>query len=256
VNRFVLWAVLALMLHAVPAVAQTTDPPIQFMSRYQFRLGAEHLSGDDERFVWDTNFGGEVDLLDYGRGRATFVANYQAILGEEFRNFDPNQGNYILGGSVSMRFASVEVAGVFHHTSRHLSDRPKRPPVDWNMFGGRVRARTTRGALESDARLDIRGVVQKSFVDYRWELDGGVRNLYRVAPAFALVSEINLRLVGVDGTQDRGGQTGFRAEGGVRVDGRAGAIEVFVAAERRVDPYPLEFGTETWLMAGFRLVSR
>ena len=50
-------------------------------------------------FVWDTNFGGELDVVDYGTGRATFVANYQAILGDEFRHFDPNQGNYILSGS-------------------------------------------------------------------------------------------------------------------------------------------------------------
>ncbi len=43
-------------------------------------------------FVWDTNFGGELDVIDYRTGRATFVANYQAILGDEFRHFDPNQG--------------------------------------------------------------------------------------------------------------------------------------------------------------------
>jgi len=30
---------------------------------------------------------------------------------------------------------------------------------------------------------------------------------------------------------------------------------LFVAVERRIDPYPLEFGTTTWMTAGFKLVS-
>ncbi len=33
-------------------------------------------------------------------------------------------------------------------------------------------------------------------------------------------------------------------------------MEFFVAAERRIDPFPVEFGTVTWLKAGFRLLSR
>ena len=67
---------------------------------------------------------------------------------EEFRQFDPNQGNYTLEGSGSVRAGPIEVAGVFHHVSRHLSDRPKRFPVDWNMIGGRIRAATARGRSE------------------------------------------------------------------------------------------------------------
>jgi hypothetical protein len=51
-------------------------------------------------------------------------------------------------------------------------------------------------------------------------------------------------------------QTGFRAEGGVRIEGRGAASELFVAGERRIDPYPLEFGHATWFTAGFRLLSR
>jgi len=54
----------------------------------------------------------------------------------------------------------------------------------------------------------------------------------------------------------RGGPNGFRAEGGVRFEGSGGAVELFVGAERRIDPYPLEFGTATWMTAGFRLLSR
>jgi hypothetical protein len=77
-----------------------------------------------------------------------------------------------------------------------------------------------------------------------------------VASRLALVASGEVQVLGVDGTRDRGTQFGFRSEGGVRIEGRAAAAELFVAGERRIDPYPLEFGHETWVSAGFRLVSR
>jgi hypothetical protein len=60
----------------------------------------------------------------------------------------------------------------------------------------------------------------------------------------------------VDGTAGRGGQTGYRAEGGFRFEGAGGAVELVAGVERRIDPSPLEFGTATWMTAGFRLLSR
>jgi hypothetical protein len=32
----------------------------------------------------DTNFGGEVDVVDYGVGRATFTGNFESVLGTSF----------------------------------------------------------------------------------------------------------------------------------------------------------------------------
>jgi hypothetical protein len=242
---------------ARPAAAQTPpkapSPSIGFLSGMLFRVGAEHLSGDDQRFIWDANFGADLDLVDYGAGRLTFVANYQVILGDEFHAFDANQGNYILAGAASVRAAGYELAGVFHHESRHLSDRPKRAPVDWNMAGGRVSRAFVRGETHIETRADLRGVVQKSFVDYTWEFDSAVRARVPLAPRVAAVAAGGFRLRGVDGTVDRGTQTGFRAEAGVRVQGLAGAAELFLAAERRIDPYPLQLSTATWVTAGFRL---
>jgi len=251
---------LLMLCAAVPAAAQSTaDPPpssgVTFIPRYAFHLDAEHISSDDERFVWDANYGGELDVVDYGAGRFTFFANYQVITGEEFRAFDPTQGNYILGGRVSYRMRGTEVAAVFYHQSRHLSDRFKRQAVDWNMFGGRVTHPVSAGRLALDPRVDIRGVVEHSFVDYRWEVDGGVHARYPLVPHIALVGDADVRLIGVDGSGDRGTQTGARGEAGVRFEGRAGAIELFVAGERRIDPYPLALGTMTWFSAGFKLVS-
>jgi hypothetical protein len=246
---------------AAPVAAQTPDPPtaprsVEFLSRVLFHMSAEHLSGDDERFIWDADFGGELDLIDYGAGRGTFVANYEAMLGDEFREFDPNQGNYILEGSASRRFPGVEVAGVFYHQSRHLSDRPKVNAIDWNMLGVRVRGERGVGAARLDARADVRGVLKKSYVDYRWELDARVRSDVPIRPRVGFLAGGGVRVLGVDGSTGRGTQAGFRAEAGVRVDGRAGAVELFAAAERRIDPYQLEFGTVTWSTFGFRLLSR
>lgn len=244
---------------AAPLAAQTAapSPAVEFIPRAAFHMSAEQFFGvDDRRFRYDTNFGGELDVIDYGAGRLTFAANYQAILGDELRKFDPNQGNYILEGSLSARLQSLEIAGVLYHQSRHLSDRPKDFPVDWNMLGVRVRRALLLGATHLDARADLRRTFLRSYVDYTWELDGRVRADYVIRPGIGVLAAGAFRHLGVDGSRDRGSQSGFRAEGGVRFDGRAGAIELFAATERRIDPYQLEFGAETWATVGFRLLTR
>lgn len=253
-SRGVLLA-LALTLLAAPASAQSTASSA-FLPRFDFWVAMEHLSHDDPRFVWDAKWAAELDLIDYGVGRLIFAAEYQTILGEEFRIFDPNQGNYMLEGSGSVRLGAVEAAAVFHHISRHLSDRPKRFPVDWNMIGGRVLTSLERGRAELRARADLRAVIQHTYVDYEWELDSEAAARVRVRPRVAMVALGQVRVLGVDGSRGRGTQYGLRGEGGVRLDGSAAALELFVAAERRIDPYQLEFSATTWLSAGFRLTSR
>jgi hypothetical protein len=251
VKRRVVMA-LALVASAAPAGAQTI-----FLSRTAFFVSAEHLSGDDPRFVWDAHFNGSVDLVDYGAGRVTFDADYEVVLGEELRPFDTNQGNYILAGSASRRLGAYEIAGVFHHESRHMADRPKRDPVDWNMVGMRVqREFAAGGGHRLDARIEARGVVQKSFVDYRWELAGRLRHQSPLAARLELVLGVGVQVLGVDGSAGRGTQVGVRSEGAVRFDGRAAAAELFVAAERRVDPWPLTHSTASWIAVGFRLLTR
>ncbi len=239
-----------LLVLAPPATAQT------FLPRYAFHLDAEHLASDDVRFSWDADLGGDLDILDYGVGRATFLANYQVVVGNQFRRFDANQGNYVLEGALSARARRIELATVFHHVSRHLSDRAKRQAVDWNMLGARVTSAGTAGRLTLRGQLDARGVLEKASVDYRWEITGAVGTDYEIRPHVMLVAASDLRLLGTDGTRDRGTQVGGRGEAGIRLDGAAGAVELFVAAERRVDPYPTEFYTDTWVTAGFRLRSR
>jgi hypothetical protein len=257
--------VLALVVSAISAGAQTVPSPqapqqegestVAFLPRFDFRVSMEHLFSEEMRYVWDANFGGEIDLVSIGRTRATFVANYQTILGNEFRAFDPNQGNYILEGSVSTRARAIDVAGVFHHVSRHLSDRPKRFPVDWNMVGGRIGGGGRHERVEYEARADLRGVIQHTFVDYRWELDTEAGARVALRPRVALLATGAWRAIGVDGSRARGTQHGFRGEGGVRLAGGSATLDLFVAAEQRVDAYQLEFSTVRWLTAGFRISS-
>ena len=254
---------LAVVLCASTAAAQQTSDDdqreparVQLLPRSEFRLSAEHISVESLMFVWDMNFGGELDVIDYRTGRLSFVANYQAILGDEFRHFDPNQGNYILSGSATLRKRGVEVAGVFYHQSRHLADRTNLVAVAWNMMGGRIERSVTTGRARIDGRVDVRGVVAKAFVDYTWEIEGAVRSDVQIRPSVGVLFAGTLRRVGVDDSQNRGDQTGFRGETGVRFEGRRGAMEFFLAAEQRIDPSPLQFGTARWASVGFRLLSR
>jgi len=123
----VLASAIILVACAVPATAQNRGPRVSFLPQSEFGMSAEYLGGsDDDRFRWDANFGGELDLVDYTRGRMIFFANYEAILGEELQVFDPNQGNYVLEAAGSYRFGRNELFGVVHHASRHLRGRPKR----------------------------------------------------------------------------------------------------------------------------------
>ena len=246
---------------AAPAYADDGDVPpppvrIRFMPRYDFHLSADRLSSGDPRFVWDTNFGGEVDLVDYGIGRATFTGNFESVLGNEFRSFDPNQGNYLLDNSLSLREHGLEAAALFHHTSRHLSDRFKRAPVAWNMFGVRVQRAVAGRGIAIHVKGDLLRSLVKNNVDYDWEANSDVHVAVPLRAALSFVSAARLQLIGVDATQHRGTQTGGRAEAGVRFAGEKGAIELIVAAERRIDPYPLELSTLSWVSAGFRFVSR
>lgn len=253
-----LLALLACASASVRAQAPAAEPPprIEFLPRFAFYLSAAHLSSDDEQYVWDANYGGAIDLVDYRLGRGTFYANYQAILGEQLRSFDPNQGNYILGGRGSIRWRGMETALVFHHESRHLSDRPKVAPIDWNMVGARVTAPWAIRSVALSARADVRRAVMKSSVDYTWEIDAGMAGRYPLASRVAIVGDVGVRRLWVDGTRDRSAQHGVRGEAGVRLEGPGAAVELFVAGERRIDPSPLAFGVAHWFSAGFRLVNR
>jgi hypothetical protein len=237
----------------------TPPPRPDFLTRYEFHLTtAKFLHQDDERqrFWWDAHYGGSADLIDYVLGRASITIDYEAVMGHEYRPFDPNQGNYTLEGSMSGRVSGTEIVAVFHHVSRHLSDRPKQQAVAWNTFGLRVLRSGTLAGVTADVDVDVAHTVQKSFVDYTWVSSLDLQLRRPITSRTGLFARGSGRMFSVDGTVLRGRQVGGLIEAGIRVAGSGGVLEVFAGFERRIDAFPLEREPRDWGLAGFRLVSK
>lgn len=249
---------LLLLMAARPVAAQPAQAAAPgFLTVYRFHLNAASIATDDERFGWDVDFGGDLDLIDYGAGRLNFLVNYEAILGDEFRGFDPNQGNYTLDFSSSVRVGGGEIAAVFHHVSRHFSDRPKRFAIDWNSVGVRAAHRAVDGRVQVDSHARYERINKRSFVDYAWEAGAGAAVRYAVGRRWTVIGAGEIAWVGIDrdlSARDR--QTAGRVEGGMRLTGRGGALELFVAYERRVDAHPIDRETRKWALVGCRLLNR
>ena len=249
---------------AGPAEAQAPVPTPSaapaspdFLTHYNFHLSADALASGNERFSWQTHFGGDLDLIDYVAGRLNFLADYEAVLGSEFRRFDPNQGNYTLEGSASVRARDVEIAGVFHHVSRHLSDRPKRFAIAWNVIGVRALRRFSASGSTVDVQGSVARVLQRSFVDYAWTGDADVVVRRPMSARVGVFAHGAAQLVGVDpAVAGRGMQRAGRLEAGVRFSGRAGGVELFAGFERRTDADPIDRAPQHWAFAGFRFVSQ
>ena len=224
------------------------------MTRFDFEILANALSGDDPHFSWDTHWAGNFDLVDYVYGRLTFDADYQAILGNEFRPFDPYQSNYYLSVAASYRHGSDEYALMFHHVSRHLSDRPKRDPIAMNAWILRLLKRIEQRGATIDVTGEIGPVVARVWMDYNWlgNVDVVVRR--PITPMVGFFARGFGETYGVDeDVAGRGQQWGTRLEAGVRLSGRGGALDLFAGFERMIDADPLDRVTRQWALAGIRL---
>jgi hypothetical protein len=255
---------LALALAGVPARAQ--EPPQRppswsgrngLLTGYAFTLGLETLSGDDPRYQWDFDLGGQVDVLRVGPGRVNVSVNFEGVLGEILQRFDPIFNNYTidtLGGATTH---GVELAAVFHHVSRHLGDRPKPFGIAWNMLGIHAMWRGRPGGLSLQARGWAQGTVNAYFVDYLGEVGADVLAERVLNDKVSFVARGTVDAMFIDGSKSqRGTQTGGRVEGGLRLSGTGAAVEFYVAADRRIDADPFEQRPETWALVGMRLVNR
>lgn len=258
-HRRLLGLLTGLILSASGAYAQDEIPAkAQFMNRYDFHVSMRALSNSDRRFDWIGDVGGEMDVIDYVKGRATFLAEYEVVLGDELRPFDPNQGNYTFEGSTSWRLGKTEVAGVFHHLSRHLSDRAKVPAVAMNSLEGRVLRRFLAGKTVIDASGGFGKVVENAFLDYSWRGSGQLAASHALKGPLDWYGRGSIEIFGTDpaiaGRTDA--QTNGRVESGLRVNGKRGRIEVYAGWEHRADAHPLERTGRNWAYGGFRLSAR
>lgn len=246
----------AAALTAATSQTSSTSSAPQFLSEYHVRIGASRFARGDDRFTWDARFNGDVDLFQYGRGRINFMAEYEVVLGNELRAFDPNQGLYTLDLRITRRFGANEVAGLFHHVSRHLSDRPKTEAIDWNAIGAELSRSQTVGPIQTESLLRGDWIVRRAYADYTWEFGSRVRFRWPMRPRVALIGEGSLDFVGTDRTiAGRKTQDSAYVEAGARLAGSAGSLDLIVAFERRIDADPLIRGTKSWALLGFRLVT-
>ena len=233
-----------------------------FFPRYDFQLEANILSGDNgKEFRWDTHFGGEFDVMNYVKGRATVVTDYEAVLGSELRPFDPNQGNYILEPAFSWFVGKNELSFVFHHVSRHLSDRPKTYAIAMNEIEGRY-LRKFEVAPHTSVSVRVGGgkLVQHSQVDYTWGMDWDIMAKHAMNPHVEIYGRTNGEMFAIDPlirlTPDRGAQHTTRVEVGTRINGTKADLELFLGAEHRLDASPVDFIPVSWAIAGFRIASK
>jgi len=262
-----------------PLVAPAPPAP-EFFTRFDFHLTAAWL-GDSpptitapavpplspsaaalyaaaHRYSFDTHWGGSLDFVDYVLGRTALIIDYEALIGDEFRLFDPNQAIYTLEVSSSVRVGyDSEVVGVFHHVSRHLSDRANRQAVAWNAAGVRWLKQYSRPTTTLDVDAELTRVVARAFVDYNWIGELGLSLRRPLNGRVAVFAQGAARMFTVDGSvPNRSTQTGGVAEAGIRLRGTGGVLELFAGVEKRVDAYELEREPERWVLAGFRLLSR
>ena len=260
--------VFAGLVRVTPALAQQSGPqPLEgpaehfgFLSRYDFQLEANVLSGDDgKQYRWDTHFGGEFDVINYVKGRVTVVTDYEAVLGSELRPFDPNQGNYILEPAMSWFVGKNEVSFVFHHVSRHLSDRLKTYSVAMNILEGRyLRKFEVAPSTSVSIRSSVGKLAQHSQVDYTWTVDWDVMLRHRMNPHLELYGRTNGEVFGLDPLirGRTGTQQTTRVEVGTRINGTKADLELFLGAEHRLDASFVDFVPVSWAIAGFRIASK
>lgn len=250
-------------VRAQTSLAHPVTPPAPapgFFTGYTFHMNAASMQGGNDAqdaFDWDADFGGDLDLVDYGRGRVNFLANYQVILGNQYRVFDPNQGNYTLEVSSSLYAGRTEIAGVFHHISRHLSDRPKIFAIAWNEAALRVSRPIEAGRWHGAIQGAIGRMTERAYVDYVWQAEGDARAQYNFNRHVAATAAASVTTIGVDpSVAGRSRLTGASAEGGLKLIGTHGALELFAAVDRRIDADPIDRQTRTFGLFGFRLLSQ
>ena len=239
------------------STARQTPATLGFLTAYRFHLNAARLVSNDDKFAWDTDFGGDLDFADLRYFRGNLLVNFEGIIGEELRAIDPNQGNYTIDTSAWWRTGMLngELGATLHHVSRHLSDRGKDFPIAWNMLGFQYTSPLQFSSWDVDIAYRVLRTVQRSFVDYTAEFGGSIEAAHAVHPRVSLILGGEVTLVTVDRTErGRDHQLGGRVEIGARFPGGDGTGEVFLSWEQRIDADPFDLEPTTFTMLGFRFL--
>ena len=192
----------------------------------------------------------------------TFRSDIDAVLGRERRRYDLNQSNYLFEATSSYRIRPVEIAAVISHASRHLVDRENEPAISWNAIGIRAEyaspkrtGTSPRSAPVLEGEIELTHAMQQAYVDYVWLTHMRVDARHPVTGRTSLVASAYGEVRGVNHLARGERVCGGWIEGGVRVNGRAAAVELFAGYERRLDAYPTDRFRVRMVTLGFRIVS-
>ena len=226
------------------------------LTRFRSALDIRHLNGSsaDARFDWDLDLSVDADLFDLGIVRGNLFGNFETIIGRELRDIDPNQTNYLTDISFFVRLPRGELGAMFHHVSRHLSDRADRGSISWNMVGVSYGDRFTIGALQVDAGGRGMGTVERAGVDYLAQFEWYANLALPLNPRTSVIAATEGVVAPVDaGMFSRETRTGGRLLGGLRFVTGAGAVDLFLAWEKRIDADAFTRETGRWIQFGIRL---
>jgi len=257
-------AVALVVAGASRALAQTAvlpadagGAPSGFLTRADWRFAFAGLASDDERFAQMARSDVDVDVASYPHGRVNFLFDVELVMGRERRAFDLNHENIAFETSASVRARGFEIAGLAHHVSRHLVDRPfDASVVAWHTVGVRAQQLFGGDRTRAAVAIDLQRVVQHTFVDYAWMTQATIRAAHDVGGDRRVYGVASGGIVGVDGRVPRGDQAGGRGEAGIHLPAQRAAVDLFGAWERRVDAYPLDRTPSTWVEFGARLTGR
>lgn len=256
---------LLLLLPAAPVIAQviggprpvqTADRQLGFLTRYDVHTRAARLTGaGDALYVWDTDLGIDMDVFDLDFARGSVFFNFETIVGNERRAIDPTQTNYTMDLSVFTRLPRGEFGVTFHHISRHRTDRENPGSPSWNMLGLSYGERRRIGLLDVEFLGRWLGSITGSEVDYEQEVNGYVRVLRPLTDRFSLIGELDGSFVRTNEIVfGRRQQYGGSVHAGVRIRGGAGAGELLIGRERRIEPDIYVRDAVRWTRLEFRFV--
>ena len=238
---------------------QATAPRQQGgLTAFRTVFDVRHLDGAnaDSGYDWDLDLSIDFDFVDLGIVRGNVHGVFETIIGNEFRDVDPNQANYVADISVFIRLPRGELATTFHHVSRHQIDRTDAGSISWNMVGVSYGDRLTIGRFAIDAGVRGMGTVERAGVDYRGQVEGYLRLVRPVTPLLSIIAGADGVIVPVaTDVLQRDTRRGGRFEGGVRLRSPVGVTDLFAAWEQRIDASSVRRQTTRWAQFGFRLMA-
>lgn len=239
-----------------PRPAQTADRELGFLTRYHVRTQAAGLAGiGEEQFGWDTDLGVDMDVFDLLFARGNVFFNLETGVGGERRAIDPTQTNYTMDLSVFTRLPRGEFGVTLHHISRHRADREHPGSPSWNMLGLSYGDRLRLGAFDVALMGRWLGTITSSEVDYEQEANAHLRVLRPLTGRVSLIAELDGSAVLTDESMfGREHLYGGSAHLGLRFRGSAGAGEILIGRERRVDPDIFVRRPIRWTRWEFRFV--